>query len=154
EIMLNMFPDMAWIGAHMAGDPEHPDHLERLLETYPHFYIDTSATKWQVREVSPRGDAIRALILKYPDRFLFGTDLVTRHRLQRDHYVSRYWCQRTLWESAWEGRSPIADPDYPHAAQEPATPILHGLGLPGEVLEQLYRHNACRLLKSPLRSPP
>ena len=53
EKMLNLFPDMTWIGAHMAGDPEHPDHLEALLEKYPHFYIDTSATKWQVREVSP-----------------------------------------------------------------------------------------------------
>ena len=38
---------------------EHPDHLEALLEKYPHFYIDTSATKWQVREVSPRPDAHR-----------------------------------------------------------------------------------------------
>ena len=26
--MLAMFSDMTWIGAHMGGDPEHPDHLE------------------------------------------------------------------------------------------------------------------------------
>ena len=54
ERMIQMFPDMTWIGAHMGGDPEHPDHLEALLERYPNFYIDTSATKWQVREVSAR----------------------------------------------------------------------------------------------------
>src|SRR5262249_19427160 len=77
--MLEEFPHMTWIGAHMGGDPEHPDHLEYLLERYPHYHIDTSATKWVVREVSPRRDAIRALICKYPDRFLFGSDLVTRH---------------------------------------------------------------------------
>jgi len=80
ERMMQMFPDMTWIGAHMCGDPEHPDHLEALLEKYPHLLIDTSATKWQVREVSPRRDAIRVLITRFPDRFLFGTDLVTATR--------------------------------------------------------------------------
>ena len=49
--MLEEFPDLIWIGAHMGGDPEHPDHLQELLERYPHYNIDTSATKWIVREV-------------------------------------------------------------------------------------------------------
>jgi hypothetical protein len=147
ERMLELFPDMTWIGAHMGGDPEHPDHLQALLERYPHYHIDTSATKWQVREVSARTAATRALICRFPDRFLFGSDLVTRHGLPREHYVSRYWAQRTLWESAWEGRSPIADADYVHAEGEPATPRLHGLHLPAEVLEQVYYGNARRLLR-------
>jgi predicted TIM-barrel fold metal-dependent hydrolase len=145
--MLELFPDLLWIGAHMGGDPEHPDHLEALLERYPNLYFDTSATKWQVREVSARAAAIRELICRRPERFLFGSDLVTRHPLPRAHYVSRYWCQRTLWESTWEGRSPIADPDYQHGDEEPATPMLRGVGLPADVLEQVYHHNACRLLK-------
>jgi hypothetical protein len=147
ERMLQMFPDMTWIGAHMGGDPEHPDHLEVLLERYPNFYLDTSATKWQVREVSPRHDAVRGVICRHPDRFLFGSDLVTRHHLEREHYVSRYWCQRTLWESDWFGRSPIADPDYTHSEGEPATPLLQGLALPQDALEKVYHHNARRLLK-------
>ncbi len=152
EKMMNLFPDMIWIGAHMAGDPEHPDHLEALLEKYPHFFIDTSATKWQVREVSPRRDSIRSLICRYPDRFLFGTDLVTRHHLTPEHYVSRYWVQRTLWESCWEGRSPIADADYTPDADGQPTPQLRGLGLPPDVLEKVYYGNAERLLKMNLNS--
>jgi predicted TIM-barrel fold metal-dependent hydrolase len=147
ERLLEMFPDLIWIGAHMGGDPEHADHLQALLERYPHYYLDTSATKWQVREVSANRSAIRALICKYPERFLFGSDLVTRHGLVREHYVSRYWCQRTLWESAWEGRSPIADPDYSHGPGEPGTPLLQGLELPLEVLEKIYHGNARRLLR-------
>jgi hypothetical protein len=130
----------------MGGDPEHPDHLEALLQRYPHLVFDTSATKWQVREVSSRRDAIRSLVCRYPDRFLFGSDLVTRHNLVREHYVSRYWCQRTLWESAWEGRSPIEDPDYQAASGELATPLLRGLNLPDDVLDQVYHGNARRLL--------
>jgi hypothetical protein len=146
ERLLEMFPDVAWIGAHMGGDPEHPDHLEALLERYPHFYCDTSATKWQVREVSAHASAVRSLVCRHPDRFLFGSDLVTREGLPREHYVSRYWCQRTLWESGWEGRSPIDDPDYTPEPGGPATPLLRGLILPVDVLERVYWSNAQQLL--------
>src|SRR5262249_51924931 len=65
ERMLRLFPDLTWIGAHMAGDPERPEHLEAMLNDHPQFHIDTSATKWQVREVSPRRDAIRDLVCRY-----------------------------------------------------------------------------------------
>jgi hypothetical protein len=147
ERMLKLFPDLQWIGAHMGGDPEHADHLAQLLERHPNLYFDTSATKWQVREVSAHRDAIRDLICRYAERFLFGSDLVTRHHLAREHYVSRYWCQRTLWESTWEGRSPIADADYVRGGpDEPATPLLRGLALPAHVLERIYHSNANRLL--------
>ena len=128
---------------------EHPDHLEALLERYPNFHLDTSATKWQVREVSARPREVRDLICRHPDRFLFGSDLVTRHDLVREHYVSRYWCQRTLWESDWMGPSPIADPDYTSTQAGQTTPTLQGLGLPDEVVEMVYYRNAQRLLQLP-----
>jgi hypothetical protein len=144
--MIQEFPEVTWIGAHMGGDPEHPDHLEALLERYPRLHFDTSATKWQVREVSPRRDAIRDLVMRHPTRFLFGTDLVTRHTLVRDHYVSRYWCQRTLWESTWEGPSPIADADFDLPNAENPTPRIQGVGLPLDVLEKVYCGNAIRIL--------
>ncbi|HVS37552.1 MAG TPA: amidohydrolase family protein [Gemmataceae bacterium] len=152
ERMLELFPDMTWIAAHMGGDPEHADHLESLLDRYPHLYLDTSATKWQAREVSAHRDAIRPLMQRKPDRFLFGSDLVTRHGLPRDHYVSRYWVQRTLWESRWEGRSPIADPDYKPADGLAAPPLL-GLDLPDDVLNRIYRDNALRILPGATLKP-
>ncbi|HZU35304.1 MAG TPA: amidohydrolase family protein [Gemmataceae bacterium] len=145
ERLLTEFSDVTWIAAHMGGDPEHPDHLEALLERYPNLNFDTSATKWQVREVSAHRECIRDVVLRHPDRFLFGSDLVTRHTLVREHYASRYWCERTLWESAWEGRSPIADPDYEPEPNGPTTPPLLGLALPQEVLEKVYYANARRL---------
>jgi hypothetical protein len=83
---------------------------------------------------------------RYPRRFLFGSDLVTRHGLPGEHYVSRYWCQRTLWESAWEGPSPIADADYQPEQGSPPTPPLRGLNLPISVLDLVYHANAERIL--------
>jgi hypothetical protein len=144
--LLEEFPDVTWIGAHMGGDPEHPDHLEALLERYPHLMFDTSAAKWQIREVSARAEAVRSLVCRHADRFLFGSDLVSRHHLAREHFASRYWCLRTLWESPWQGPSPIADPDYA-AGRDPApTPPLHGLRLPPAVLAKLYCANARAIL--------
>jgi predicted TIM-barrel fold metal-dependent hydrolase len=151
--MLELFPDLTWIAAHMGGDPEHADHLEELLERYPHLYFDMSATKWQVREVSAHREAVRALIVRLPERFLFGSDLVTRDGLPREHYHSRYWSHRTLWESAWEGRAPIADPDYTPEASGPATPPLLGLHLPDDVLDAVYHGNALRVLPGATTRP-
>lgn len=145
HVLLQMFPDVTWIGAHMGGDPEDPEHLHELLERYSSFHLDTSATKWQVREVSRRREAIRQLVCRFPERVLFGVDLLTRYGQTREQYVSRYWCQRTLWESDWEGTSPIADGDYYPEPEEPALPRLCGVGLPAEVLRQVYHENARRL---------
>lgn len=144
RVMMDTFPDLTWIGAHMGGDPEHPDHLAALLEKYPQLYLDTSATKWQVREVSRHPADIAALVCRYPDRFLFGTDLVTRHGLDNEHYASRYWCQRTLWESDWRGTSPIADPDAT-VADGVTSPELRGVALPADVLRKVYHDNTARL---------
>ena len=113
--MLEMFPDLTWIAAHMGGDPEHADHLEELLERYPNLYFDTSAAKWQVREVSAHRDAVRGLLMRRPDRFLFGSDLVTRPGLPREHYISRYWSERTLWESRLYAAAP--SPTRPSASR-------------------------------------
>ncbi len=147
ERMIQEFPDVRWIAAHMGGDPENPAHLEELLELYPNLSFDTSATRWQIREMSLHSQQMKRLICRYSDRFLFGSDLVTRPGLARDHYVSRYWCQRTLLESEWQGQSPIEDSDW-KLGNASASPPLVGLDLPAEVLEAVYRGNARRLLPS------
>jgi len=145
EKMLLMFPEVTWIVAHMGGWPENPDRLESLLERHANLYFDTSATRWQVREVSCRHERFHDLISRWSDRFLFGSDLVTRPASEREHYVSRYWCQRTLWESQYRGQSPIADEDW-KLENPTASPLLCGLSLPDHVLDKLYFGNAFQIL--------
>ena len=70
-----------------------------------------------------------------------------RHGLPREHYVSRYWCQRTLWESDWRGQSPIADPDAQVENGLPLSPLLNGVDLPPAVVKLVYFENAQRLLR-------
>ena len=42
---------MPWIAAHMGGFPEDLRFLDTLLEAHPNLHLDTSATKWMVREL-------------------------------------------------------------------------------------------------------
>jgi predicted TIM-barrel fold metal-dependent hydrolase len=134
--------DRPWLGAHMGGNPEDLPRLQRLLDTYPNLYLDTSATRWMVREISARRDVARDFVIRNQDRLIFGTDQVSGDDRGFDFLASRFWAHRKLWETAYVGPSPIYDPDLPRDNQ----PTLRGLALPDEVLQKLYHDNGVKLL--------
>lgn len=172
ERMLDRFPQ-TWILAHMGGWPEDLDFLDGLLSRHPNAVLDTSATKWIVREISahPR-ERVVEFVRRWSGRILFGSDIVTtdEHLTPRpaggkahpmaeladspaaafDLYASRYYALRTMWETASDGESPIADPDL--MMVEPArhgpmsAPRLRGLSLPADLLRTLYRGAVERVL--------
>ncbi len=172
EVMLERFP-VPWIAAHMGGWPEDLSFLDDLLARHDNLYLDTSATKWMVRELSrhPRDDLVR-FFARWEGRILFGSDIVTNdahlepapqdaakdgaRQAQSEHeafelYASRYWALRTLFETDYEGASPIADPDLmmvePQTYDELSSPGLSGKVLPRELLISLYRGAAETLLE-------
>lgn len=131
----------AVIGAHMGGNVEDPGFLQGLLDRHANYVLDTSATKWIVREVARRPERVREFVLRNVDRILFGSDLVASEKYTEfDHYASRYWAHVQMWETGYRGESPIEDPD----AEQP--PRLAGLALPAECLVKMYRENARRVL--------
>ncbi len=128
------------IAAHMGGDPEHLDHLQALLDRHPNLFLDTSATKWMVRELGRQREAAREFIVRNADRILFGTDQVVTAGSSLVRYTSRYWTHRLFWETDRVCPSPVEDPDCD------GMPVIRGLDLPEEVLVRLYRTNATRVL--------
>lgn len=159
-----------WIIAHMGGWPEDLDFLDRLLTRRDNFYLDASATKWIVREISkhPR-PKVYAFMEKWKGRILFGSDIVTMDaHLTPDEgyrgmgelsntpedafdlYASRYWALRKLWESDYTGDSPIADPDLmlvePDRYDAMSAPRLTGKSLPPALLKTFYHDAAAKLL--------
>jgi predicted TIM-barrel fold metal-dependent hydrolase len=150
--LLDQFHDVPWLGAHMSGDPEHLDHLQDLLDRHPNFYIDTSATKWMVRELSKHPQEFRAFCRRNPGRVIFGADLVVGAHDELatvfDHYASRYWTLRTFFETDYEGPSPIVDPDLAliDPSQPPtATATLRGASFDPATLQMVYVTAAQRL---------
>ena len=88
-----------------------------------------------------RGELFEANGIETPGDLFFGTDQVSGDDRGFDFLASRWWCHRKLWETAYVGESPIADPDVTHGP-----PMLRGLALPDEVLPRVFHE---RLLARP-----
>jgi len=145
ENLLNQYPGVPWVGAHMGGNPENLGRLQSMLDRYPQLMLDCSATRWMAREISLRRDAAREFFIRNQDRIFFGSDQVSGDDRGFDFYASRFWVHRKLWETAYIGPNPILDPDLPPAPDQ--QPTLRGLALPDEVLQKLYHNNATAFLK-------
>lgn len=180
ERMLDRFTS-PWIAAHMGGWPEDLEFLSGMLERHPNLYLDTSATKWVVRELGKQpSERVRAWFIRWKGRILFGSDIVTLddHMQPRtgavaaspmsdladspeaafELYASRYFALRTMWETGYRGPSPIADPDLkmvdPVAHDEWSSPVLSGLSLPPDVLRAMYHDVAEDVVYRWLREHP
>ena len=149
--LLSEFHDVPWIAAHMAGHPEHLDRLQALLDRHPNLSVDTSATKWMVRELSQRAQAFRAFCRRNAGRVLFGSDIVAdESNATFDLLASRYWALRTMYETDYDGRSPIDDPDLrllnPTLSTH-LTPRLRGAKLDPTTLATTYSRAASRWMR-------
>lgn len=170
EQALRAFPQ-PWIAAHMGGWPENLDFLDGLLDRHDNLHLDTSATKWMVRELSRHSnDRLLAFLRQWKGRILFGSDIVTSddhlrpvveeademrrkansEREAFDLYASRYWALRTMFETNYDGESPIADPDLamnePDRHTDMDAPRLVGRALPADILRSLYGGGAEALI--------
>lgn len=160
-----------WIIAHMGGWPEDLGFLSGLLSRHDHLHLDTSATKWMVREISkhPSPEFV-AFLRRWKGRILFGSDIVTTDahlggtpsggpQVSHDAhspeeafelYASRYWALRTMYETGYDGPSPIADPDLkmvePSKCDEMSAPPLRGHRVPADLLKSIYHDAAERVV--------
>ncbi len=150
ERLLDEYDDVPWIAAHMGGHPEDLDHLQRLLDAHANLYLDTSAAKWMVRELSMHPDRFRQFCAANPGRVLFGSDIVANAEdMTFDLLASRYWVLRTLMETTYGGPSPIVDPDLVligATEDEKATATLRGAKLDRVTLGSVYHDAATALL--------
>ena len=94
-----------------------------------------------MRVISAQREAAREFVIRNQDRLLWGSDQVSGNDRGFDFLASRWWAHRKLWETAYNGPSPIFDPDLPADQQVE----MHGLALPDEVLQKVYHDNVIKL---------
>ena len=128
--LLEQHPRLRVVGCHLGSMEEDVDDIARRLDRYPNFAVDTAARVVHLMR-QPR-EKVRAFLIKYQDRVLYGTDVgmipgddaAGVARKLEDRYARDWAYFATTQAIADEGRT------------------ITGLGLPGPVLRQIFRENA------------
>ncbi|MCP4763285.1 MAG: amidohydrolase family protein [archaeon] len=146
EKVLSRYPKLKFQVAHFGAQSEDLDNLSRWFDKYPNLNVDTSSAKWVVREFSYKTKEVRDFFIKYKDRILFGTDLLTFGRQNEGglgkYSTTRYLTYQALLETPVENLPlPFPDPENNNETK------INGLDLPLDILKKIYWENAERLYK-------
>jgi predicted TIM-barrel fold metal-dependent hydrolase len=125
-------PGTTFIGAHVGGAAEDLGRVSRLLDAAPNYHVDIAG---RMAELGRQPRRTSALIERHPDRVLFGTDI---YPATAEQFLLHARFLETLDEA------------FEYAPGEPVPPqgrwTVSGLGLDPELLTQVYRANASRVL--------
>lgn len=128
-------PQTTFINTHFGNNAEDLASVAEKLDKYPNMFVDFDA---RISELGRQPHTARKFFLKYQDRILFGTDTTPRREAFRIYY-------RFL-----ETDDEYFDCSESHHLQ--GFWNIHGINLPPDVLEKIYRKNAERVLFG-LKSP-
>jgi predicted TIM-barrel fold metal-dependent hydrolase len=125
-------PKLRVVGAHLGSMETNVDEIARRFDRYPNFAVDTAA-RIEYLMMQPR-DKVRAFLIKYQDRVLYGTDLVVMPKDDTEKALAQ-------WKDAYAR-------DWTFFATNKTLEVrgrkVQGLELPEPVLRKLYHDNAVR----------
>jgi predicted TIM-barrel fold metal-dependent hydrolase len=132
--LLAKYPHLRVIGAHLGSMEADTDMVAATLDRYPNFAIDTGARVAHLTiQSSPK---VRAFLIKYQDRVLYGTDIEFSGAETGSAAVEEWETQLAL---DWRYFATADTFDYNGRT-------VHGLNLPPAVLKKLYHSNAVHWL--------
>ncbi len=143
-------PETIFLLIHLANYPENLGYVDRLLDTYPNVWVDTSA---RVPEFGRHpADKVRALFTKHQDRILFGSDFISTPRGMQLGSVSREppdVAAGVRFFAAHWAYFETNDKQIAHPTPIQGDWKVDAIGLPVEVLRKLYHDNAEKLIFAP-----
>jgi predicted TIM-barrel fold metal-dependent hydrolase len=120
------------VGAHLGSMEVDVDQIARRFDKHPNFAVDTAARVDYLMMQKP--DKVRAFLIKYQDRVVYGTDNVL-YPSDKTEDVLKEWAAR--YERDWRYFSGAADVKFDEGTTK-------GLHLPRDVLRKLYHDNAVK----------
>jgi predicted TIM-barrel fold metal-dependent hydrolase len=130
--ILERNPDLRVIGVHLGSMERDLDGLARCLDRHPNFAVDTAA-RMEYLEFGDR-DQVRAFLIRYQDRVIYGTDLDVNPDADVKQSVQEW---KQTYASDWKFLA--TDQTLQIDGR-----IVRGLKLPPDVLQKIYRTNAQR----------
>ncbi len=127
-------PTLRVVGAHLGSMEVDVDQMARRFDRYPNFAVDTAA-RVPYFMMQPR-DKVRAFLIKYQDRILYGTDLEGMPKSDTAKDLKEW---NDTYRRDWIFFSTDHKVEYlGHNYQ--------GLSLPGAVLRKIFHDNAVHWL--------
>ena len=140
--IMEKHPTLVVLAAHLASLEHDLDGIARRLDRYPNFHVEVSSrTRDLTRHPS---DRVRAFMMKYQDRLLYGVDQGWQPHLSRGVTDAQRAGAINLLELRYR-----IDYDYYAGSGEKTydNRKVEALHLPRRVLEKFYHENARRLFK-------
>jgi predicted TIM-barrel fold metal-dependent hydrolase len=123
-------PKLRMVGVHLGSMEKNLDDIAAHFDRYPNFAVDMAARMEYLMIAPP--EKVRAFLIKYQDRVLYGTDL---------DLIATADVQESLkeWQSTYarDWRFLATDETFDSDGRK-----VHGLKLPEPVLQKIFRDNA------------
>jgi predicted TIM-barrel fold metal-dependent hydrolase len=123
-------PHLRMVGVHLGSMEKDLDNIAAHFDRYPNFAVDTAARMEYLMIAPP--EKVRAFLIKYQDRVLYGTDLDLLATADAQESLQEW--QRTY---ARDWRFLATDETFESEGRK-----VHGLKLPQAVLHKIFRENA------------
>jgi hypothetical protein len=135
--LLELHPDLKFIGCHLGSLEWNVDELARRLDKFPNMAVDMSARICHLEYQSMKDrKKVRDFCIKYQDRLLYGTDLSDNDSSDREKLSD--WIHST-WLDDWKYFT-----SEEKMTSDKFRGIFKGLQLPKEVVRKIYSENAIR----------
>lgn len=131
--LLELYPNLIFIGAHLGSLEYNIDELALRFERYPNFAVDMAARIGHLHNQSKENrEHVREFMIKYQDRILYATDTEVYDAVMVN-FEEAAQNIRNGWRNDWI-----------YLATDSTVRGVTGLKLPATVINKIYRKNAER----------
>lgn len=139
--LLEKNPDMVFVGAHLGSLEWSIDELAKRFDRFPHMAVDLTERLSHLQYQSQRQyEKLRSFMLKYQDRFIYGSDLSLDDRVTDINAFKQQ--VHNIWKQEWE---------YLVSADSMKSERVHGkfkgLHLPKKAVDKIFFNNATQWFK-------
>lgn len=123
-------PQLRMVGSHLGSMEKDLDGIGSRLDRYPNFAVDTAARMEYLMAAPP--DKVRAFLIKYQDRVLYGTDLELLATANIEEALEEW---QSTYSRDWKFFA--TDETFEQNGKK-----VQGLKLPAPALRKIFRSNA------------
>jgi len=135
--LLQKYPGLEFIGAHLASEEWSVEELSKSFDRYPQLKVDLAARISHLEYQSSKDrEKVRNFLIKYQDRIIYATDMSVNEK--STNYASVCEGMKRTWLDHWTylaTDSTMVFKDMPDTK-------LKGLQLPKEAVDKIFYKNA------------